>query len=90
MPTKVTSACAASASVVCIIGWPSSISRSCAEEAMTGRGMGKERALMRSATVKKFMVGYELLANPQRDITSEQAALRLRDLSDTHYTATSG
>ena len=46
--------------------------------------------LLRSATVKKFMVGYELLANPQRDITSEQAALRLRDLSDTHYTATSG
>lgn len=34
--------------------------------------------LLRSATVKKFMVGYEMLANPQRDITPEQAAERLR------------
>ena len=41
--------------------------------------------LLRSATVKKFMVGYEMLANPQRDITPEQAAARLRDLSETHY-----
>lgn len=41
--------------------------------------------LLRSATVKKFMVGYELFANPQRDITPEQAAERLRDLSNTHY-----
>lgn len=41
--------------------------------------------LLRSATVKKFMVGYELLANPQRDITPEQAAARLRELSETHY-----
>jgi UDPglucose--hexose-1-phosphate uridylyltransferase len=41
--------------------------------------------LLRSATVKKFMVGYELLANPQRDITAEWAAQRLRDLSDIHY-----
>jgi UDPglucose--hexose-1-phosphate uridylyltransferase len=41
--------------------------------------------LLRSATVKKFMVGYELLANPQRDITPEQAAARLRQLSDVHY-----
>jgi UDPglucose--hexose-1-phosphate uridylyltransferase len=36
--------------------------------------------LLRSATVKKFMVGYEMLANPQRDITPEQAAQRLRDV----------
>ena len=41
--------------------------------------------LLRSATVKKFMVGYEMLATPQRDITAEQAAQRLRDLSDVHY-----
>ncbi|MCL4504443.1 MAG: UDP-glucose--hexose-1-phosphate uridylyltransferase, partial [Chloroflexi bacterium] len=37
--------------------------------------------LLRSATVKKFMVGYEMLAQPQRDLTAEQAAERLRDLS---------
>ena len=41
--------------------------------------------LLRSATVKKFMVGYEMLGNPQRDITAEQAAVRLRDLSEIHY-----
>ncbi|MCO6450037.1 MAG: UDP-glucose--hexose-1-phosphate uridylyltransferase [Caldilineales bacterium] len=41
--------------------------------------------LLRSATVKKFMVGYEMLAEPQRDLTAEQAAERLRDLSETHY-----
>lgn len=41
--------------------------------------------LLRSATVKKFMVGYELLGNPQRDITAEQAALRLREQSEIHY-----
>ena len=41
--------------------------------------------LLRSATVKKFMVGYEMLANPQRDITPEQAAIRLRDLPKVHY-----
>ncbi len=34
--------------------------------------------LLRSATVKKFMVGYEMLANPQRDVTAEWAAERLR------------
>jgi UDPglucose--hexose-1-phosphate uridylyltransferase len=43
--------------------------------------------LLRSATVRKFMVGYELLAMPQRDLTPEQAADRLRALSDTHYRA---
>jgi galactose-1-phosphate uridylyltransferase, family 1 len=36
--------------------------------------------LLRSATVRKFMVGYEMLAEPQRDLTAEQAAQRLRDL----------
>ncbi len=36
--------------------------------------------LLRSATVKKFMVGYEMLGNPQRDITPETAADRLRSL----------
>ncbi len=41
--------------------------------------------LLRSATVKKFMVGYEMLGNPQRDITAETSAQRLRDLSKVHY-----
>ncbi len=41
--------------------------------------------LLRSATVKKFMVGYEMLANPQRDVTAEWAAEKLRDLSEVHY-----
>ena len=36
--------------------------------------------LLRSATVRKFMVGYEMLATPQRDITAEQAAARLREV----------
>jgi UDPglucose--hexose-1-phosphate uridylyltransferase len=41
--------------------------------------------LLRSATVKKFMVGYEMLANPQRDVTAEWAAEKLRSLSNIHY-----
>ena len=41
--------------------------------------------LLRSAIVRKFMVGYELLDAPQRDITPEHAAERLRSLSDQHY-----
>lgn len=41
--------------------------------------------LLRSATVKKFIVGYEMLAEVQRDITAEQAAKRLRELSEIHY-----
>lgn len=41
--------------------------------------------LLRSATVKKFIVGFELLAEAQRDLTAEQAAVRLRDLPETHY-----
>jgi UDPglucose--hexose-1-phosphate uridylyltransferase len=43
--------------------------------------------LLRSATVRKFMVGFEMLATPQRDITPEAAAARLRALSETHYKA---
>lgn len=42
--------------------------------------------LLRSSTVKKFMVGYEMLAESQRDISPEQAARQLRDLPDQHYT----
>ena len=41
--------------------------------------------LLRSASVKKFMVGYEMLAESQRDLTAEQAAQKLRDVSDIHY-----
>jgi len=41
--------------------------------------------LLRSATVRKFMVGYEMLAETQRDLTAEQAAERLRAVSDVHY-----
>lgn len=41
--------------------------------------------LLRSATVKKFMVGYEMMANPQRDITAETAAKMLRTLPKIHY-----
>ncbi len=41
--------------------------------------------LLRSATVKKHMVGYEMLGTPQRDITAEQAAGRLREQNAVHY-----
>jgi UDPglucose--hexose-1-phosphate uridylyltransferase len=41
--------------------------------------------LLRSATVKKFMVGYEMLGMPQRDLTPEAAAARLRDLSEVRF-----
>lgn len=41
--------------------------------------------LLRSASVKKFMVGYELLAEAQRDLTPETAAERLRALATVHY-----
>ncbi|WP_333795615.1 UDP-glucose--hexose-1-phosphate uridylyltransferase [Rheinheimera sp.] len=41
--------------------------------------------LLRSASIKKFMVGYEMLAEAQRDMTPEQAAERLRAQSDIHY-----
>jgi UDPglucose--hexose-1-phosphate uridylyltransferase len=41
--------------------------------------------LLRSASVKKFMVGYEMLAEAQRDLTPEQAAQRLREVPAVHY-----
>lgn len=41
--------------------------------------------LLRSATVRKFMVGYEMLGSPQRDITAETAAELLRGASETHF-----
>lgn len=41
--------------------------------------------LLRSATIKKFRVGYEMLASSQRDITPEQSARILRELPDIHY-----
>ena len=41
--------------------------------------------LLRSATVRKFMVGFEMLAESQRDMTAESAAERLRSLSEVHY-----
>ncbi len=44
--------------------------------------------LLRSATVRKFLVGFEILGSPQRDITPEWAAAKLRELSETHYLET--
>ena len=41
--------------------------------------------LLRSATVRKFMVGFEMLGEAQRDLTAEQAAERLRSVSEVHY-----
>jgi len=41
--------------------------------------------LLRSASVRKFMVGFEMLAEAQRDLTPEQAAAQLRAQSDVHY-----
>jgi UDPglucose--hexose-1-phosphate uridylyltransferase len=41
--------------------------------------------LLRSATVRKFMVGFELLGTAQRDMTAEDAAARLQALSEEHY-----
>ncbi|MFQ6371794.1 UDP-glucose--hexose-1-phosphate uridylyltransferase [Shewanella sp. YIC-542] len=46
--------------------------------------------LLRSATIKKFMVGYEMMAEAQRDMTPEQAAERLRQQSPIHYKAAKG
>ncbi|MBD1557612.1 UDP-glucose--hexose-1-phosphate uridylyltransferase [Vibrio sp. S9_S30] len=43
--------------------------------------------LLRSASVRKFMVGYEMMAESQRDLTPEQAAEKLRSVSATHYLA---
>ena len=41
--------------------------------------------LLRNAEVKKFMVGYEMLAEAQRDITPEQSAEILKNISTVHY-----
>ncbi len=41
--------------------------------------------LLRSAEVRKFLVGYEMLAEPQRDLTPEQAAERLRALPEIRF-----
>lgn len=41
--------------------------------------------VLRSATIRKYMVGYEMLGEPQRDFTPESAAVRLRGLSDVHF-----
>ncbi|MEJ7811707.1 MAG: UDP-glucose--hexose-1-phosphate uridylyltransferase [Gemmatimonadaceae bacterium] len=44
--------------------------------------------LLRSATVRKFLVGYEMLGEPQRDLTPEAAAMRLREQSEAHFRET--
>jgi len=44
---------------------------------------------LRSASIKKFMVGYEMLAEPQRDITPEQAAMILKALPNVHFSKAS-
>ncbi|KIP03669.1 hypothetical protein PHLGIDRAFT_31700 [Phlebiopsis gigantea 11061_1 CR5-6] len=41
--------------------------------------------LLRSASVRKFLVGFEMMAEPQRDLTPEQAAQRLRAVPEEHY-----
>ena len=41
--------------------------------------------LLRNVEVKKFMVGYEMLAEAQRDITPEQSAEILKNISTVHY-----
>lgn len=46
--------------------------------------------LLRSASVRKFLVGYEMLGTPQRDITPEQAATRIREQASQHYTQRDG
>ncbi len=45
--------------------------------------------LLRSAQIRKFMVGFEMLAEAQRDLTPEQAAASLRKLPSTHFRARS-
>ena len=43
--------------------------------------------LLRSSSVKKFMVGYEMFGEPQRDITPEHAAEKLRNCSEIHFSS---
>jgi UDPglucose--hexose-1-phosphate uridylyltransferase len=42
--------------------------------------------LLRSASVRKFLVGFEMMGEVQRDLTAEQAARRLREVEGVHYT----
>jgi UDPglucose--hexose-1-phosphate uridylyltransferase len=62
-------------------GWHGSTSRDA--DAVSNRGCQLHAhfypPLLRSASVRKFMVGYEMLAEAQRDMTAEQAAMRLRE-----------
>jgi UDPglucose--hexose-1-phosphate uridylyltransferase len=46
--------------------------------------------LLRSATVRKFLVGFEMLGEPQRDLTAEDAAARLQAVDDVHHSERSG
>lgn len=46
--------------------------------------------LLRSSSVRKFMVGYEMMAEPQRDLTPEQAAEKLQQVSNIHYNESAG
>jgi UDPglucose--hexose-1-phosphate uridylyltransferase len=46
--------------------------------------------LLRSPAIRKFMVGFELLGSPQRDFTPEEAAARLQEVSDVHYSTRAG
>jgi UDPglucose--hexose-1-phosphate uridylyltransferase len=46
--------------------------------------------LLRSATIRKFMVGFELLGSPQRDLTAEEAAARLQAVRDVHDSTRTG
>jgi UDPglucose--hexose-1-phosphate uridylyltransferase len=49
-----------------------------------------EPPLLRSAAIRKFLVGYEMMAEAQRDLTPEQAATRLRECTELHYLAEIG
>jgi UDPglucose--hexose-1-phosphate uridylyltransferase len=68
-------------------------------QAPVGGGAGEEAwhlhfhyypPLLRSAVIRKFMVGYELLASPQRDISAETAAASLRAAPPVHFRAAKG
>ncbi|KAK3584278.1 hypothetical protein CHS0354_035359 [Potamilus streckersoni] len=65
------------------MGWHQALSGA---EAYSGLHVHFYPPLLRSAEVKKFMVGYEMLAESQRDISPETAADTLRALSSVHYT----
>ena len=54
----------------------------------TGRLTDTPSPLLRNATVRKFLVGFELLGMLQRDLTPEQAADRLRESSEVRYKQT--